>query len=717
MLTLLRATVNFEILPSDKGLIKAWVKDLPVEASAQQQLRNIASLPFIYKHVAVMPDVHWGVGATIGSVIATKGAVIPAAVGVDLGCFVGETRIPLLDGTQATLLSLSERADSFWVYSVDKNKKIVPGKAVCVKTRSNTSLVKVVVSGGEEVFCTPDHKFMLYDGSFIEAQHLKMNDSLMPLYRKWQARDGYESVSNGKGASVVTHKMVWKFFNKNSKTDQVIHHVNHVHFDNRPENLLAMTNSQHSKHHRKTGKSFDNSSESFQVKRRAGVKKRTENKDSLQLMKDVGKKNIINYMRDRPEHFANATSQNGLRGAPYLRAFNTSPLPCKICGEQQKNPATLLWHNKKLHQSNHKVISVTPLDYKADVYCLQVEEHHNFALAAGVFVHNCGMQAQRTSLVASDLPDNLSALRSLIESKIPHGRTNNGAVGDRGAWGTISDDNALILKPELQELKLIAEKHPEISRAAERAAFHAGTLGGGNHFVELCIDEEQRVWIMLHSGSRGIGNRIGTHFIEAAKKDMKRWFINLPDEDLAYIPEGSELFTDYVEAVSWAQGFAKTNRNIMMKASLSALYETVSKPFTCDCEAISCHHNYISKERHFGENVLVTRKGAVDAHEGEMGIIPGSMGARSFIVRGKGNRESFCSCSHGAGRVMSRNEAKKTFSVQDHINATEGVECRKDEGVVDETPKAYKDIDKVMQAQSDLVEIVHTLKQVLCVKG
>lgn len=336
--------------------------------------------------------------------------------------------------------------------------------------------------------------------------------------------------------------------------------------------------------------------------------------------------------------------------------------------------------------------------------------------AVGVDI-GCGMAAQRTSLVASDLPDGLAGLRSAIEARIPHGRTNNGGPGDRGAWGEAPEGHYTRLAPLMPGLKEIVERHPTIAQAAERAPVHAGTLGTGNHFVEVCLDEEQRVWVMLHSGSRGIGNRIGSYFIEAAKKDMERWFINLPDKDLAYIPQGSELFHDYFNAVSWAQGFAKANRDIMMDAALAALAEIVPKPFACDCEAVNCHHNYVTQERHFGENVMLTRKGAVDAHEGVLGIIPGSMGARSFIVRGKGNRDSFCSCSHGAGRKMSRGEAARTFSLADHAAATEGVECRKDEGVLDETPAAYKDIDAVMAAQSDLVDIVHTLKQVVCVKG
>jgi tRNA-splicing ligase RtcB len=244
-----------------------------------------------------------------------------------------------------------------------------------------------------------------------------------------------------------------------------------------------------------------------------------------------------------------------------------------------------------------------------------------------------------------------------------------------------------------------------------------GTLGSGNHFVEVCLDEANRVWFMLHSGSRGVGNAIGNLFIQMAQADMRQHIANLPDRDLAYFEEGSQHFDDYVEAVGWAQDFARQNRELMMRAVIQATRQIIHKPFEVALEAVNCHHNYVQKERHYGENVLITRKGAVSAKKGELGIIPGSMGAKSFIVRGLGNEESFSSCSHGAGRTMSRTKAKNTFTVADQIRATAHVECRKDEAVIDEIPMAYKDIDKVMHAQRELVEVLHTLRQVVCVKG
>jgi tRNA-splicing ligase RtcB len=337
--------------------------------------------------------------------------------------------------------------------------------------------------------------------------------------------------------------------------------------------------------------------------------------------------------------------------------------------------------------------------------------------AVGVDI-GCGMMAAKTTLRASDLPDNLGKVRSAIEQAIPHGmtpKTRNTKSRDTGSWNTPPppvEAGWSKLKAEFDEL---CRKWPKLRGTNNYK--HLGTLGSGNHFVEVCLDEDGFVWLMLHSGSRGVGNAIGTHFIELARQDMRRHMVNLPDQDLAYLEEGTQHYDDYVQAVGWAQKFARINREVMMQNLIHALRGVIDKPFQTHVEAVNCHHNYVQRERHFGSDVLVTRKGAVSAREGELGIIPGSMGAKSFIVRGKGNPESFDSCSHGAGRVMSRTEAKRRFTVADAQAATQGVECRKDEGVIDEIPMAYKDIDAVMHAQRDLVEVVHTLKQVVCVKG
>ena len=333
--------------------------------------------------------------------------------------------------------------------------------------------------------------------------------------------------------------------------------------------------------------------------------------------------------------------------------------------------------------------------------------------AVGVDI-GCGMMATRTSLTADRLPDGLAEIRSAIEAAVPHG-----GVGIKADWkaGVPARVATRFQRSGLSEtLQRIEAKHPGIAGA--NSLVHLGTLGSGNHFIELCLDEADRLWVMLHSGSRGIGNRIGTYFIGEARERLTRreGAASVPDKNLAWLEEGETVFDDYVEAVLWAQDFARANREVMMTRILQVLRQHLPR-FRTEKNAVNCHHNYVARERHFGAQVWVTRKGAVRAGVGELGIIPGSMGARSYIVAGKGNADSFSSCSHGAGRAMSRTEAKRRFTLEEHVAATDGVECRKDAGVIDETPGAYKDIDAVMAAQSDLVDVVHTLKQVVCVKG
>ncbi len=327
--------------------------------------------------------------------------------------------------------------------------------------------------------------------------------------------------------------------------------------------------------------------------------------------------------------------------------------------------------------------------------------------AVGVDI-GCGMSAVQLSLTAKDLPDNLSGIRAQIEQAVP--------VGFDMHQEPVATFNKMG-----EQLDVLLQKHPALIKMKKN--FHddwrlqMGTLGGGNHFIEVCLDENQNVWIMLHSGSRGVGNIIGRYFIGLAKRDMEKWFIHLPNTDLAYFPQGTEHFDDYWQAVLWAQEYARINRQEMMRLILETLSGVDLPPFDLIDEAINCHHNYVAFENHYKSNVFLTRKGAISARTGEWGIIPGSMGTKSYIVQGKGNPDSFCSCSHGAGRRMGRKEAKRRFNIQDMIKQTEGVECRKDDGVIDEIPAAYKPIDEVMENQNDLVDIVHTLKQVICIKG
>ena len=428
---------------------------------------------------------------------------------------------------------------------------------------------------------------------------------------------------------------------------------------------------------------------------------------------EVGTKNILKYMSENPEHFKDAVKDNGERGKKYLINYNQSEkgkikskeianriYKCDLCGEGIKSPIGLHNHRKKVHLFNHKVKEVIDIDLSQDVYCLSVPEYNNFALSAGVFVHNCGMLAAQTNLKAEDLPESLVQLRSDIENIVPVGRMahKNTRFGEKLDFTQLSVYNSLNKKNVM------------------KAQSQLGSLGGGNHFIEICLDQNKNVWLMLHSGSRNIGNEVAMSHIRTAKGEMKKALIHLEDQDLAYLTEQTQEFKNYVNDLFWCQEYALKNRKLMFDNIFKILKKTFPQIQILG-EVTSCHHNYVSIENHFGENVYVTRKGAIKAGANDLGIIPGSMGTKSYIVRGKGNPESFNSCSHGAGRRMSRTKAKSLYTYRDLIDQTKGVECRKDSGVVDEIPAAYKDIDQVMSNQSDLVDIVAVLKQVICIKG
>lgn len=397
---------------------------------------------------------------------------------------------------------------------------------------------------------------------------------------------------------------------------------------------------------------------------------------------------------------------------PIQKIMTKGKVPVKIYTDEIEPEAMQQLYNMAQLPFIHSHIAVMPdvhMGKGATVGSVIPTRQAIIPAAVGVDI-GCGMNALRLSIKAHDLPDNLRSLRLFIEDAIPVGF--NMHKQDRARQSTVIGLSG--------GLAHILDKHPKIN-AMQRKPYETwvrqlGTLGGGNHFIELCLDENQDVWIMLHSGSRGIGNVIGSYFIALAQKDMGQHLANLPDKDLAYFSEGAKHYDDYLDAVEWAQDYAMANRREMMVLLIEALRKKLPK-FGVTKEAINCHHNYVAREDHFGASLFITRKGAIRAGEGELGIIPGSMGTKSYIVRGKGNPQSFCSCSHGAGRRMSRTAAKRQFTVDAVEAQTQGVECRKDKGIIDEIPGAYKDIDTVMENQSDLVEVVHTLKQVLCVKG
>ncbi len=559
--------------------VLSWANH-PLGSEETKMAKNVASLPFVFKHVALMPDVHLGKGALVGSVIATKEAIIPAAIGVDIGCFVSDTLIPLVDGKSYSLKELAECGKEFIVYACTSTGRIVAAKATARLTRRNAPLVKVILDNGEQIICTPDHQFMLRDGTYQEAQNLQPETSLMPY-------------------------------------------------------LVAYNQSE--------------------------------------------------------------------RGKAKSQEIANRYYTCDICGAEIKSPIDLHNHRKKEHQCNH-IVAVLPLDYTQDVYCLTVPEYHNFALKAGVFVHNCGMNAIKMPFNGNQLEGKLKKIRLDIEAAIPTGFNENKNVEKTVTnWQSWSDFKDL---------------HRGVQDLQGKAMKQMGSLGGGNHFLEVCLDTENQVWLMLHSGSRNIGNNLAQCHINTAKELAKMAANKLLDPDLAHFVAGTPEFQAYWHDLQWAQDYARVNREVMMARFKHIIEKHLAggktiKPLL----EVNCHHNYAEKEVHFGEEVYVTRKGAVRATIEDYGIIPGSMGAKSYIVKGKGNAHSFCSCSHGAGRLLSRKKAKNIYTLDDLIQQTNGVECRKDTGVLDEIPSAYKPIEEVMNNQSDLVEVVATLKQVVCVKG
>ena len=397
---------------------------------------------------------------------------------------------------------------------------------------------------------------------------------------------------------------------------------------------------------------------------------------------------------------------------PIIKTLNKGKVPVKIYTDDIEHEAYQQLQNLSQLPFIHSHIAAMPdvhFGKGATVGSVIPCKGAIVPAAVGVDI-GCGMNALRLTIKAHELPDNMRAIRSTIESVIPVGFSQH--KSDKARNSTIRGLST--------GLDRILGNHPKLLKAQKKPyqtwVRQLGTLGGGNHFIEICLDENDDVWIMLHSGSRGIGNVIGQYFIRLAQRDMERHIHQLPDKDLAYFTEGAEHFDDYVHAVHWAQDYAMDNRREMMRLIVEALQKKLPK-FGVSKEAINCHHNYVAIENHFGENVYITRKGAIRAGEDELGIIPGSMGTKSYIVRGKGNPQSFCSCSHGAGRRMSRGKARRTFNAEDLEAQTEGVECRKDKGVIDEIPAAYKDIDVVMANQSDLVSVEHQLRQIVCVKG
>ena len=672
--------------------ILSWCDDL--ENGALEQAINLANHPVVVGHVVLLPDCHQGYGMPIGGVIACRNAVIPNAV----GCFTGDTKIPLLDGTQKTLKELYKNGKSVYVYSLNKDGKIVPGKGVPKLTRQNTSLIEVVISGGEKIRCTPDHKFMLLDGSYKEAQNLKTFDSLMPLYRTYQSRDGYERVRVHYKQGINTHKMVTEYFYGTKKDDEIIHHKDGNWFNNDPSNLTYVDKKLHSSQHRKNNPIFG--TEEFKKKRLEKLREKGfYDPKYKEKKKQVAIANITKYMNENPEEWKEKIKDNGKRGREYL-----------------------IKYNKSKKSNNHKVLSTKKLSYKRDVYCLTVEKYHNFALSAGVFVHNCdigcGMGAIQTGIRTDNITKGqLRNIINQIKDRIPMGEGH--AHKEPQIWMEM-DNFTSSMRGTCKPNGWFS------SKMWHTAKCNLGTLGGGNHFIEIQKGSDGYIWLMLHSGSRNLGYQIAKYYNDVAKKVNQKWYSAIPCSDLAFLPTNSQESQDYIYDMNFTLAYAQENRNRMMRVVKECVFEVLPCEFL---KEINIHHNYAAIENHLGKNLWIHRKGATSARDGQLGIIPGAMGSFSYIVAGKGVASSFQSCSHGAGRTMSRTKASATLNREECDEAMEGVVWdgfkkrkgrKKQEDPkydLSESPQAYKDIASVMEAQKDLVEIVVELKTLAVLKG
>ncbi len=695
-----------------KNPILSWCMN--PEEGALAQAKNLASLPFIFKHVALMPDTHQGYGMPIGGVIATQGVVIPNAVGVDIGCFSGDMKVPLLNGKQKTFKELVKENKTIYVYSLNKKLKLVPGKATAMLTRKKGDLLEVTISGGETIKCTLDHKFMMIDGSYKEAKDLKPFDSLMPLYRSYETKDGYEHIKTTPGTGVTTHKMVAEYFFGKRKKSDITHHKDECWFNNDPNNLEYKNAKLHNRDHAKKNCVFK--TEEFKEKRLDKLNKNGFfDSKFLEKKQDVARKNLEQYNRSAKKKENDKLA--GQRGKEFLIKYNKSEKGRKKSSEIGK---------KHGFGKNHKVLYIKKLSVKQDVYCLNVEKYHNFALSAGVFVHNCGMIAVKTSLkdISTDqLKRVLGGSKEFqggIRSNIPVGFNHHSKKQDINSMPRIKGQDGGFYH-NLPNL-IAKDDYPIVKNEFNSALKQLGTLGGGNHFIEIQKGDDGFIWIMIHSGSRNLGFKVAKHYNKVAQDLCKMWYSDIPEykgeDGLAFLPIGTKEASGYLREMSYCLDFAYTNRLHMME-NVKKAFEDAKIVATFEKE-INIHHNYAVLENHFGKNVWIHKKGATSAKEGELGIIPGSQGTASYIVKGKGNRDSFMSCSHGAGRKMSRKKARNELNLETEqkLMDDQGIlHALRGKGGLDEAPGAYKDIQTVMDEQKDLVDIVVKLKPLAVVKG
>jgi tRNA-splicing ligase RtcB (3'-phosphate/5'-hydroxy nucleic acid ligase) len=739
--------MSYETLKGKTVDIKIWTPIAGVESQALDQLKNIAALPWVVHHVAVMPDVHFGKGATVGSVIAMKGAVSPAAVGVDIGCVDMDTeylspygwkKIPEYNGGLVMDYDITTGRGSFvtpkaWMkfpcdkflrlktkYGVDQ-KLSTDHKVIYAKYDRAYKFDKLDTILAGDLAAIHERTTMGFRGRFIttfepvlDTRLSCSNEDLRVIIMV--AADGHFLSRNPDDS----HKKCRLRFKKQRKIERAIDllTIARIPFDIRDPDTWGVTeiDFEAPKRLKSLGNLWEASLDQLRIIIGEVFHWDGNFEESCFYTRDKDSADFMSYAFTACGYRAVMRQDEHYRdGKIDYRVFAQNNLMVGIAGAPKSD------------------IEVEPsIDgYK---YCFRLDSGFWVMRRNGVIAMtgNCGMGAIRTSLTASHLPDNLSALRSEIERLIPVGFASHEHAIGRGSMPEV-------LKREADELWDSFNMLDEgVSDLEKRAHDQSGTLGGGNHFIELSLDDgtcdcmvgigvpamdcpecketgkrEPCVYMVLHSGSRNIGKTLAEIHMKKAMTLTHNQM--LPDRDLAVFLSGTPEMDAYRRDLFWAQRYAFLNRKVMFMLYKQALLKFL--PETMFGEPILCHHNYVAEEVHFGDEVIVTRKGAIRAGLGEYGIIPGSMGTKSYIVRGRGNPDSFMSASHGAGRRMSRGAAKRQYTKADVEEQTKGVECRKDDGVIDEIPAAYKNIDDVMKNQADLVDTMAILKQVLCVKG
>jgi tRNA-splicing ligase RtcB len=748
-----------------------FTPDLLAEAedALYQQIVNATRFPGV-KLVVITPDAHYGYGVPVGSVILTDGTLAMGPVGYDIGCLVGDTLIPTSDGQSYPIRELVGK-DEIDVYTLDENKKIVLARALARKTRTNAPLVKVKLDNGTEVMCTPDHPFMLRGGAYVEAENLVPGTSLMP-FRYHVDRDGYGVVRHpGNENDQRVHWIMARCgllgpIPSFAGQKTVIHHRNFVSTDNRRENLGFMGDRDHMSYHKSMREQNPHfQSEAFEEARKAALASKARTEEGHAFFSERGTRNILAYMENNPEHFREAVAGNGERGKQYLQAYNVSEAGrrksseiahrehiCETCGETVPGGGFGIHnHRRYRHGYNHKVIAVEPVGRREDVYCLTVPEYGNFALDAGVFVHNCGMVSARSNVEAraATAQKRLAFNRAVMErvemgagglSKTPLRRLSEPEflkLVRGGADYYISKYGASIDRSRAERNRIPVDDDWQVPWGGrgrpERGIPQLGSLGGGNHFIELQRNEETgTLFVQVHSGSRGFGHGLATNYFDLARQEKPSEIKHL---DMGYFTPDSAHYRSYLNAVAAGGNFAIINRLILFEQLADAFYQV----FGAELELVyEISHNLVQSELHpdYGD-VWVHRKGATRAFpaghpalEGTMWeetghpvLIPGSNRDFSYVLRPlPGAVKSGFSVNHGAGRRMSRSQAKSKLSQQE-VNkryAKDGIIVNDNANVpLDESDAAYKPAEEVVAAvtSAGLAEITYRLWPLASLKG